>query len=131
MRRLDVLYCEKCGLVLEVEVPCAGTCGTPVCCGENMAILEAKTADPTVDKHVPIADANVSEGGCIRVGSVFHPMTGEHYIQWIDVINGDYVNRKFLKPGEEPSAAFWTQVKPGMVLREFCNVHGLWENEQK
>lgn len=131
MKRLDVLYCKKCGLVLEVEVPCNSECGTPICCGENMVILEAKTADSTVEKHVPIADPAVSEGACIRVGSVPHPMTGEHYIQWIDVINGDYVNRKFLNPGEEPAASFWTQLKPGMTLREYCNIHGLWKNEQK
>ena len=31
-----------------------------------------------------------------QVGSVAHPMTVEHHIAWIEVINGDYVNRYHL-----------------------------------
>ena len=128
MKRFDVLVCKKCGLVMEVVVPCGEKCGIPVCCGEPMTLAEAKTADHTTEKHVPIP-GEAEEHGCrVLVGSVPHPMLPEHYVQWIDVINGDYLNRKYLKPGEAPSAEFFVDLKPGMVLREYCNIHGLWQN---
>ena len=56
-----------------------------------------------------------------------HPMTDQHHIEWIEVINGPYVNRRYLKPGEEPRADFHVPLQKGMVIREFCNIHGLWE----
>ena len=46
----------------------------------------------------------------------------------IEVINGAYVNRYQLKPGEPPQAAFYVPMQPGLVVRAYCNKHGLWKN---
>ena len=54
-------------------------------------------------------------------------MTEEHHIEWIEVINKDYVNRKYLKAGDAPEAEFYVQQQEGLNLRSYCNLHGLWE----
>lgn len=55
-----------------------------VCCGEQMKLLEPNTTDASKEKHVP--DVSI-EGNLVtvQVGSTIHPMTDEHYIQWIYV----------------------------------------------
>ena len=53
-------------------------------------------------------------------------MEADHYIEWIEVINGERVCRCFLKPGEKPEAAF-DSAEPGATAREYCNKHGLWK----
>ncbi len=123
--RMEVYKCEK-GMVIEVL---NGEACTIECCGEAMELLAEQTADAATEKHVPIVEA-IAGGMKVKVGSVAHPMTEEHSIQWIEVINGDYVNRKYLKPGDAPEAVFYVPIQDGMIIREYCNVHGLWKNEQ-
>ena len=50
----------------------------------------------------------------VKVGSLPHPMEQEHSILWIEVINGDYVNRKYLHPGGVPEAEFLCR-KPSWI----------------
>ncbi|MBQ9368077.1 MAG: hypothetical protein IJT83_09870 [Victivallales bacterium] len=124
MQRNDVYKCEDCGLVIDVAVGC----DCPLtCCGKEMKKLEPQTAEYKFEKHVPYPEANGS-GMKVLVGKEqAHPMTEQHYIVWIEVINGDYVNRKYLKPGEKPEAEFYVSLQKGMIVREYCNIHGLWE----
>ena len=122
MEKLSVYKCAKCGKIVEV-LHVGG--GTLVCCGQPMNELKANTTDAAQEKHVPVL-----EGENVKVGSVAHPMQDDHYIEWIEVIHGDRVCRKFLKPGEEPSGEF-ACAKPGTVMREYCNKHGLWKAEVK
>ena len=122
MEKLSVFKCAKCGNI--VEVLHAGK-GTLSCCGEPMKLLNENTTDAAQEKHVPVLD-----GVNVKVGSVAHPMQDDHYIEWVEVINGDRLCRQFLKPGEEPSAEFHC-AKTGSVMREFCNKHGLWKAEVK
>ena len=56
-------------------------------------------------------------------------MTDEHYIQLIEIINGDWVNRKYLAPGQKPQAEFYVPFSDTLIAREFCNVHGHWKNK--
>lgn len=119
MERLDVFKCDKCGNI--VEVMHAGG-GTLSCCGQPMRQLKENSTDAAQEKHVPVHEENI-----IKVGSAAHPMADDHYIEWIEVINGDRVCRKFLKPGEAPEAELC--VKEGAKIREYCNKHGLWKAE--
>lgn len=121
----DVYKCEKCGNI--VEVTHAGP-GALACCGIDMIKQEEKNADSTTEKHVPIIEA--IEGGIrVTVGSTPHPMTKEHQIEWIEVINGSYVQRKFLKPEDKPFAEFFVPYSDSLIAREYCNVHGLWTSK--
>ena len=118
----DVYRCSHCGLVVEVTVPGAA----PFCCGEPMQLCVENTSDGAKEKHVPVLEA--IPGGCrVKVGSVDHPMTQEHYIQWIEIINGPYVNRCYLKPGDAPAAEFYVPAGDKLIVRAFCNLHGLWK----
>ncbi len=123
-KRMEVYRCGPKGLVVEVL---NGEACQISCCGEPMELLKEQTADATTEKHVPVIE-EVEGGILVKVGSVPHPMTEEHSIQWIEVINGSYVNRKYLKPGDKPEALFYVPLQDGLILREYCNVHGLWKS---
>jgi superoxide reductase len=121
--RNEIYKCERCGQVIEVV---DGAVPALHCCGIAMVLCPEQTADSATEKHVPIVESTES-GIKVTVGSTAHPMTDEHYIEWIEVINGDYINRKHLKPGDTPVAEFYVPMQDGLIIREYCNVHGLWK----
>jgi len=125
MTKLREIYkCNVCGNI--VEVLHTGV-GQLVCCGEPMQLMEEKTQDSTVEKHVPYVE-KTKNGMLVKVGqNQAHPMEEKHYIEWIQVITDSASYRKFLKPGDKPQAEF--PVKDGKFqAREYCNIHGLWKN---
>ena len=100
VERLQVYKCEKCGNIVEALT---GGGGTLVCCGADRSLLDEKTADKTTEKHVQVIEKTDS-GYKVTVGTTLHPMTEEHYIEWIELISGDSIYRKHLKPGMDPVA---------------------------
>ena len=116
-----VYRCPMCGGIVEVLNPGE----EPVCCGKTMQLMRENTSDGAKEKHVPVLES-CGSGIRIRVGSVDHPMTQEHYIMWIEVINGDVSYRKKLAPGAVPEACFDIPYSDKLVVREYCNLHGLW-----
>ena len=126
-KKLGIYKCEKCGNIVEVmhEGP-----GALVCCGVEMKYYGENTMDAATEKHVPVIEGD-EKGVTVKVGSVAHPMEEKHYIEWIEVINGDYVNRKYLKPGEKPEAKFYVPMQKGLIVRAYCNIHGHWQYEVK
>ena len=126
MKNCEVYRCAKCGL--QIEVVHAGDPGAvPECCGEPMKLQRENTVDAAKEKHVPVVEGR-EDGILVRVGATAHPMTPEHYIEWIEVINGSYVNRYHLRPGDLPQATFYVPLSPKLVVRASCNLHGLWKN---
>lgn len=125
MAKLRGIYkCEICGNIVEVLHEGAGAL---VCCGEEMKLMEEKTQDSSVEKHVPYIE-KTANGVLVKVGqNQDHPMINEHYIEWIQIIADGSAYRKFLKPGDKPQAVF--QIKANKIeAREYCNVHGLWKS---
>ncbi len=120
----EIYKCNICGNI--VEVLHAGV-GELVCCGEPMKLMEEKTEDSTVEKHVPYIE-KTSNGVLVKVGqNQDHPMIEEHHIEWIQIIADGAAYRKFLKPGDKPQAEF--EIKADAIdAREYCNVHGLWKS---
>jgi superoxide reductase len=115
----EIYKCEICGNIVEVV---HGAGGTLVCCGQSMKLMKENEVDASLEKHVPII-----EGNKVKVGSVEHPMTEEHYIEWIEATSEDgQVAKVFLKPGLKPEAVFC--FKP-ISAREYCNLHGLWKSK--
>jgi len=123
MTELNQIYkCPICGNIVEI-VGKAG--GTLVCCGKPMLLLEENSVNAAVEKHVPVVEQSGKEV-FVKVGEVEHPMTEEHYIQWIEVITENKTYKKFLKPNEKPEATFIIE-EVIVSVREYCNLHGLWK----
>ena len=123
MVELKQIYkCNVCGNIVEV-LHVGG--GQLVCCGQPMELLKEKTEDVGKEKHVPVIE-ETETGVIVKVGSVPHPMEGNHYIEWIEVIDDGRSYRKFLKPGDKPEAEFGIKGGGKIEAREYCNLHGLW-----
>ena len=120
--KLQIYKCMACGNI--VEVLHAGD-GELVCCGQPMKNLSEQTADAATEKHVPVIE-KTDNGIMVKVGTVPHPMTEEHYIEWIEIIADGKAYRQFLKPGDEPQAVFNVDAD-SVTAREHCTVHGLWK----
>lgn len=126
MATLKGIYkCKHCGNIVEVLHNGGGEL---VCCGEPMGLLEEKTADSSTEKHVPLIE-EIDGGYRVTVGSTLHPMTEEHYIEWIEINFDGKSGKKFLKPGDQPVAEFLCGHHDNVTAREYCNVHGLWVNK--
>jgi len=124
-KRSEIYKCAENPMTVEVLNP-KGCTSDMTCCGKPMVLMEEKTAEKEGrEKHVPVVKDG-KQGIRVEVGSVPHPMEEDHYIEWIEVINGPYVNRMYLKPGQEPAAEFYVPKKEGIIVREYCNKHGLW-----
>ena len=117
-----VYKCNLCGNMVEVLKAGAGAL---VCCGQPMVKITENTTDAAVEKHVPTLEKK--DGGWqVNVGSVDHPMTAEHYIEWIELLVGDSVYRTNLNPGDKP-CAFFAVSADNVSARAYCNLHGLWK----
>jgi len=123
----QVYKCEVCGNIVEVLHEGGGEL---VCCNQPMNLQEEKKQDPEKgEKHVPVIEDLGNGKYNIKVGEVEHPMTEEHYIEWIEVINNLGSYKYFLKPGDKPEAIFYLGDTKDFIVREYCNLHGLWKAE--
>ena len=116
--------CEICGKIVAMvkESPV-----DTMCCGQAMHELVPGTTDGATEKHVPVYAV---EGDTVRVkvGSVEHPMTDAHYIEWIAIETENGNQRKELKPGDKPEATFALVPRDKVKsVYEYCNLHGLWK----
>jgi superoxide reductase len=129
----QIYKCEICGNIIEVLHEGAGKL---VCCGQPMKLLEENTVDAEQlresnpkaneveskrEKHVPVI-----KGNKVFVGVVEHPMTEEHYIEWLEASDGKQTSKVFLKPKQKPEAEFGFKPK---IARAYCNLHGLWKSK--
>ena len=116
-------YCKHCGNILAV----VRDQGVPVfCCGENMQEITPNTSDAAQEKHVPVLKKDGSQV-TVHIGSVEHPMTPEHYIEWICLQTQQGSQIKKLEPGNPPQACFaLCEGDHAEAAYAFCNLHGLW-----
>lgn len=122
-QRDQVFKCQVCGNIVEVLHAAAGELS---CCGQPMLCLKENTTEAALEKHIPVV-THTTAGLNAAVGSVAHPMEEKHYIEWIEVLADGRTHRQYLAPGEQPSAEFC--LTPGAaVVREYCNLHGLWRS---
>lgn len=125
MTELNQIYkCNVCGNIVEMVHIGAGQL---VCCGQPMELQKENTVDAAKEKHVPVIETT-EKGVKVKVGSVAHPMEEAHFIEWIEVMVGSKVQKKFLKPGDAPEAEFCICSEGKEVsARAYCNLHGLWK----
>jgi superoxide reductase len=105
-QRMEIYKCQICGNIVEV-IHAAG--GELVCCGQPMNLLVAGATDAAVEKHVPVVEK-----------------VDDHLIEWIELIDGDSIQRAYLSPSSQPEAFFKSDADSASA-REYCNLHGLWK----
>lgn len=93
-------------------------------------ILEPNTSDGASEKHVPIIEAKGNHVA-VKVGSVFHPMSEEHSINWICLqTKAGCLMRVNLSPDCEPAAYFTLEEGDSpKAAFAYCNLHGFWKAE--
>lgn len=119
------MRCSVCGQIVELV---KDTGVGLICCGEPMEEIHPRTEDPVFgEKHVPVykvADNKV----VVQIGTILHPSTTDHYIEWIVLETTKGSQTRTLKPGDSPAALFaledGEQVK---AVYAYCNIHSLWK----
>jgi len=123
---LEIYKCQICGNIVEIVHTGAGEL---ICCNQAMKNNIAGTVDASKEKHIPVLSKDCSCSDiCIKVGDVPHPMTEDHYIEWIEYIADGVSSTHYLKPGDNPQTCFNT-TNSSFTVREYCNLHGLWETK--
>ncbi|MFA6183898.1 MAG: desulfoferrodoxin [Parcubacteria group bacterium] len=120
----EVYRCSICGNITEVIHVGMGEL---VCCGKPMDLLIENSQEASTEKHIPII-TKTETGIRVSVGEIFHPMEESHYIQWLEVISNNKSYKKFLTPKDSPQADFCLDYAGDLVVRAYCNLHGLWKN---
>lgn len=124
MVKLNEVYrCSICGNIVEVV---HANVGELVCCGKPMDLLEEKSSDEGMEKHVPVIE-KTENGVLVKIGSIPHPMEENHYIEWIELMADGIAYKKYLKPGDKPEAEFFIDAD-NISAREYCSIHGLWKS---
>ena len=115
---LKVYYCEACKktIVSKVELKL-----------EGWKELVAGSVDAAKEKHVPVVTKKC-KSVTVDVGSVAHPMTEEHLIEWVAIETEQGYQVKYLKVDSAPVCTF--SLADGDSLKAvyaYCNLHGLWK----
>lgn len=122
-KKLEIYKCEICGNIVEINHTGKGTL---VCCGEDMKLLKEQTADTSTEKHVPFISRE-NDSYIVKIGeNTAHPMTEEHYIEWIELTVDGTIYKRFLNPNDKPEAIFNIPEAKDVSAREMCNIHGVW-----
>lgn len=90
--------------------------------------LVAGSTDAAQEKHVPVV---IQENGEVKVdiGSVAHPMTAEHLIEWVALETEKGYQVVYLNANEVPKCAFkLVDGDKAVAVYAYCNLHGLWKN---
>ena len=101
------------------------------CAGAPLKAIVPNTVDAAKEKHVPVATYDATKNEVhVTVGSVAHPMTEEHLIEYIILVTKKGVQRVDLTATDAPEVTFRLMDgdTPVKVL-EYCNLHGLWQTE--
>lgn len=121
---MKYLKCPICGQIVSVikdtEVPM-------MCCGVEMEEITPITKEEHLEeKHIPVYKLD-HDKVITRIGSIPHPMSKEHYIEWITLVTNKGNHHKNLKPGDLPRAEF--RLGKDEFIKEiyaYCNIHQLW-----
>ena len=118
--------CKHCGNIIAL----IRDKGVPVyCCGEKMQQMTPGATEASGEKHAPVYEV---EGSAVHVtvGAVEHPMSKEHYIEWICMESRQGVQYAHLTPDDRPEANFaLCRGDEVQAVYAFCNQHDLWRNE--
>ena len=116
---LRVYQCEKCKktVISKEELKLDG-----------WVELVAGSTDAAQEKHVPVVSKKCKTVK-VDVGSVQHPMTAEHLIEWVAVETEQGYQVKYLSAGAVPTCTFTlADGDKAVAVYAYCNLHGLWHS---
>ena len=120
--------CKHCGNLIGM-VQDSGV--NPVCCGDDMVELVPNTVDASGEKHLPVVTVESDDRGMrvhVAIGSVAHPMTAAHLINWIFVETNKGGHRRVLSASDKPEGSFMLNSdEMPIAVYAYCNLHGLWK----
>ena len=117
---LKFYQCEKCKKVIisreELKL-------------EGFVELIADSTDAAQEKHVPVVSKKCKQIQ-VDVGSVAHPMTEEHLIQWVAIETQKGYQVQYFSAGDAPVVTFkLADGDPVVGVYAYCNLHGLWRSK--
>lgn len=99
------------------------------CEGAALEKMMPNTSEGAQEKHLPVIEQN-GNSITVKVGSIFHPMSEEHSIQWVHLETEKGCQRIYFNADEEPAATFLlSQGDRPIAAYAFCNLHGFWKTE--
>lgn len=114
-KKTGAVYLEVSGQSAEVE--------------DGLEVLVADSTDASSEKHVPIVTVE-DNMVVVRIGSEPHPMTPEHYIEWVVVQTSAGGTFCKLTPEDIPEAKFPISPDEVEAVYIYCNLHGLWKAKE-
>lgn len=124
--KLQLYKCDVCGNLVQVIL---NGVGELVCCNQPMKhqILQHDNTE-LGEKHAPKTEYRDNKK---FVQIISHPMTNEHYIQFVEVLDKDKneVHIKYFHPDETPEIDV-SYTSDNIEAIEFCNIHGLWGEDK-
>lgn len=116
----------KCAICGQIITKVKETPVSVMCCGQQMQEMIAGTTDASKEKHVPLYTIN-NNFVKVDVGQVEHPMTNEHYIEWVSLQTNNGSQIKYLTPNTKPVVEFAINKNDTVIsVYAYCNLHGLW-----
>ena len=115
---LKVYQCQECKktVISKTELKLAG-----------FEELIAGSVDASQEKHVPLVTKKCKQVK-VDVGSVAHPMSEEHLIEWVAIETEQGYQVKYLTANDVPVCEF--SLAGGdklLAVYAYCNLHGLWQ----
>lgn len=124
--KVRFFICNHCGNIIAM----IKDKGVPIkCCGENMQEITSGTSEGAHEKHMPVYHID-GETVTVSVGEAEHPMTPEHYIDWVCMETEEGFQFKKLSPDMSPKVSFsLTKGDKVKSVYAFCNLHSLWKTQ--
>ena len=89
--------------------------------------LQAGVTDAAQEKHVPVYQVKCGKVR-VSVGEVGHPMSPEHFIEWVLLVTDQGYQMKELSADGAPEVSFGLATGEKVVeVYAYCNLHGLWK----
>jgi len=124
--KFQIYKCSICGNLVQILQEGEGNL---ICCGEEMELMNVQyDSNELGEKHAPKRE---DRDGKVFVNVKSHPMTNEHYIQFIEAYTKDKkeLQLKFIEPDEVPEMEI--KLNDDFESLEFCNIHHLWGNKNQ
>lgn len=114
---LKIYQCEKCKKTV-VSKDCMKL--------DGWVELIVGSVDAAKEKHVPVVTVDGAKVK-VDVGSVAHPMTEEHLIEWVALETEKGYQVQYLAANVAPVCNFVVAEgdKP-VAVYAYCNLHGVW-----